>query len=71
VTLADNQPPHEPEASIPDLELPADPGFVSFPPRSSIEEMLLWIEQARRWFPRSFPTEEERLARKSAVEFVL
>jgi hypothetical protein len=33
--------------------------------------MLLWLEQLRQWFPHSFPTEEERLGRKCAVEFVL
>jgi hypothetical protein len=53
------------------LDLPVDPGFVSVLPRPSFEEMLLWLEQVRQWFPQSFPTQAERLARKCAAEFVL
>jgi hypothetical protein len=58
-------------ADLLDLELPVAPDFVSLPPRRSLEEVLPWMEELRRWFPQSIPSDEQRLAHKVDVEFVL
>lgn len=71
MTPPDEAPRRGQQPGITALDLPVDPGFVSALPRPSFEEMLLWLEQMREWFPQSFPTEEERLARKCPAEFVL
>jgi hypothetical protein len=53
------------------LVFPVDPDFRSLPPKVSMDRYLEFNRQIREWFPGSIPTEEERLARKVDVEFVL
>jgi len=63
--LADFQP------QSPDLVLPVNPDFVSEPPRLPWAHAYLLCEQALNWTVRDGDFEQQRLARKIDVEFVL
>lgn len=56
---------------IPELDLPVDSDFVGLPPRVSLPEYCRLKQQFREWFAKGIPSEQERLARKVAEEFVL
>ena len=58
-------------APLPDLNLPFDPDFVTFPPLVSLDLMCKYISMFRTSFPQSLPTNEERLRAKVNVEFKL
>lgn len=53
------------------LEFPVAPDYAPTPARVSLDEAARFTEQLRLWFPDAMETEEQRLARKVAVEFVL
>jgi hypothetical protein len=54
-----------------ELEFPVDPTYAPMPAALSVEGAAQFIEQLRRWFPHAMESEQERLARKVNVEFVL
>jgi hypothetical protein len=56
---------------VPDLELPVEPYVRFFPPSLPVDEMIKRNQKIRESFPASIRTEEERLARKVDVPFVL
>ena len=53
----------------PMLNLPDDPDFISIPPDISLSAMCRYIEELRKAFPNSIPTDEERLRAKVDIEF--
>jgi len=57
--------------SIPSLELPNAPEFVSRPSRISLAQMLPLLEQYRQWFPPSEAMIALRARRRCDVEFIL
>jgi hypothetical protein len=54
-----------------DFELPIEPDFHSLPPSVPFHLMIQRNREIRAMFPHGIPTEEERLAQKVPLEFVL
>ena len=62
---------HEGSGSVPSLELPDAPDFVSRRSRLPLEQMLPLLEQYRRWFPPTEAMVAQRAKRKCDIEFIL
>ena len=58
-------------ASIPALDLPDAPDFVSRPSRRTLAQMIPLLEEYRQWFPPTDAQREQRRKRKCDVEFIL
>jgi hypothetical protein len=54
-----------------DFELPDAPDFVSLPPKASLDQMVDFIEDLRKWFPTPAAAIELKRQGMVDVEFVL
>ena len=61
----------ESQTSVPDLDLPDAPDFISRRTPLSLEQMLPLLEERRRWFPLSAAAIEARGRRRVTEEFIL
>jgi hypothetical protein len=59
------------EVIAPDLEFPVSPDFVSLPPRLELGVMLARLEETMPWRSTRPGVEQQRLAEKIPVGFVL
>jgi hypothetical protein len=51
--------------------LPIDSEFQAFPPNVNLQEYCRLNQEFRKLFPNGVPSDEERLARKISVVFLL
>ena len=54
-----------------DLDLPDAPEFISLPPKASLDQMIAFIEDTRKWFPLTDAASELKRKGMVDVEFVL
>jgi hypothetical protein len=63
-------PPEQTKPSLPDLELPVAPAFVSRPRSIPLDQMLDILEEYRQWFP-ALRTRPRRETERCLEEFIL